>query len=85
MGKTELRKALAGFLFDSEDHLIRIDMSEYMKNHAVARLTGAPPGHVWRRGGYLTEQVRRKPYSVILLMKWKERLSRRVQHLAAKF
>ena len=68
MGKTELCKALAGFLFDSEDHLIRIDMSEYMEKHAVARLIGAPPGYVgYEEGGYLTEQVRRKPYSVILL------------------
>ncbi|MCH4597524.1 AAA family ATPase, partial [Achromobacter xylosoxidans] len=66
VGKTELCKALAGFLFDSEDHLIRIDMSEYMEKHAVARLIGAPPGYVgYEEGGYLTEQVRRKPYSVI--------------------
>ena len=68
VGKTELCKALAGFLFDSEDHLIRIDMSEYMEKHAVARLIGAPPGYVgYEEGGFLTEQVRRKPYSVILL------------------
>lgn len=68
VGKTELCKALAGFLFDSEDHLIRIDMSEYMEKHAIARLIGAPPGYVgYEEGGYLTEQVRRKPYSVILL------------------
>ena len=68
VGKTELCKALAGFLFDSVDHLIRIDMSEYMEKHAVARLIGAPPGYVgYEEGGYLTEQVRRKPYSVILL------------------
>lgn len=68
VGKTELCKALAGFLFDSEEHLIRIDMSEYMEKHAVARLIGAPPGYVgYEEGGYLTEQVRRKPYSVILL------------------
>ncbi|WP_338809658.1 ATP-dependent chaperone ClpB [Neisseria leonii] len=68
VGKTELCKALASFLFDSEDHLIRIDMSEYMEKHAVARLIGAPPGYVgYEEGGYLTEQVRRKPYSVILL------------------
>ncbi|WP_373741848.1 ATP-dependent chaperone ClpB [Neisseria sp.] len=68
VGKTELCKALANFLFDSEDHLIRIDMSEYMEKHAVARLIGAPPGYVgYEEGGYLTEQVRRKPYSVILL------------------
>lgn len=67
VGKTELCKALAQFLFDSEDHLIRIDMSEYMEKHSVARLIGAPPGYVGHEsGGYLTEQVRRKPYSVIL-------------------
>ena len=68
VGKTELCKALAGFLFDSEDHLIRIDMSEFMEKHSVARLIGAPPGYVgYDEGGYLTEAVRRKPYSVILL------------------
>jgi ATP-dependent Clp protease ATP-binding subunit ClpB len=67
VGKTELCKALAGFLFDSEDHLIRIDMSEYMEKHTVSRLIGAPPGYVgYEEGGQLTEQVRRKPYSVIL-------------------
>jgi ATP-dependent Clp protease ATP-binding subunit ClpB len=68
VGKTELCKALAAFLFDSETALIRIDMSEYMEKHSVARLIGAPPGYVgYEEGGYLTEQVRRKPYSVILL------------------
>ncbi|WP_350281939.1 ATP-dependent chaperone ClpB [Nitrosomonas sp.] len=68
VGKTELCKALAGFLFDSEEHLIRVDMSEFMEKHSVARLIGAPPGYVgYEEGGYLTEQVRRKPYSVILL------------------
>jgi ATP-dependent Clp protease ATP-binding subunit ClpB len=68
VGKTELTKALAGFLFDSEEHLIRIDMSEFMEKHSVARLIGAPPGYVgYEEGGYLTEAVRRKPYSVILL------------------
>ncbi len=68
VGKTELCKALAGFLFDSEDHLIRLDMSEFMEKHAVARLMGAPPGYVgYEEGGYLTEAVRRKPYSVLLL------------------
>jgi ATP-dependent Clp protease ATP-binding subunit ClpB len=68
VGKTELSKALAEFLFDSEDHLIRIDMSEYMERHSVARLIGAPPGYVgYEEGGQLTELVRRKPYSVILL------------------
>ena len=67
VGKTELTKALAGFLFDSEEHLIRIDMSEFMEKHSVARLIGAPPGYVgYDEGGYLTEAVRRKPYSVIL-------------------
>jgi ATP-dependent Clp protease ATP-binding subunit ClpB len=67
VGKTELSKALAAFLFDSEDHLIRIDMSEYGERHSVARLIGAPPGYVgYEEGGQLTEQVRRKPYSVIL-------------------
>jgi ATP-dependent Clp protease ATP-binding subunit ClpB len=68
VGKTELCKALASFLFDSEEHLIRVDMSEYMEKHSVARLIGAPPGYVgYDEGGYLTEAVRRKPYSVLLL------------------
>ncbi|MEZ0330342.1 MAG: ATP-dependent chaperone ClpB, partial [Methylophilaceae bacterium] len=68
VGKTELTKTLAGFLFDSEDHLIRIDMSEFMEKHSVSRLIGAPPGYVgYEEGGTLTEAVRRKPYSVILL------------------
>ncbi len=68
VGKTELCKALASFMFDSESHLIRIDMSEFMEKHSVARLIGAPPGYVgYEEGGYLTEAVRRKPYSVILL------------------
>ena len=68
VGKTELCKALAEFLFDSEDHLIRVDMSEFMEKHSVARLIGAPPGYVgYEEGGTLTEAVRRKPYSVILL------------------
>jgi len=68
IGKTELCKALAGFLFDSEEHLVRIDMSEFMEKHSVARLIGAPPGYVgYEEGGHLTEAVRRKPYSVILL------------------
>ena len=67
VGKTELCKSLAEFLFDSEEHLVRIDMSEFMEKHSVARLIGAPPGYVgYEEGGYLTEQVRRKPYSVIL-------------------
>ncbi|TFY98778.1 ATP-dependent chaperone ClpB [Ramlibacter rhizophilus] len=68
VGKTELCKALASFLFDTEEHLIRVDMSEFMEKHSVARLIGAPPGYVgYEEGGYLTEAVRRKPYSVILL------------------
>ena len=68
VGKTELCKALANFLFDSADAMIRVDMSEFMEKHSVARLIGAPPGYVgYEEGGYLTEHVRRKPYSVILL------------------
>jgi ATP-dependent Clp protease ATP-binding subunit ClpB len=68
VGKTELCKALANFLFDTEESMIRIDMSEFMEKHSVARLIGAPPGYVgYEEGGYLTEAVRRKPYSVILL------------------
>ncbi|MFA0084866.1 ATP-dependent chaperone ClpB [Vibrio sp. 10N.261.51.F12] len=68
VGKTELCKTLANFMFDSEDAMIRIDMSEFMEKHSVARLVGAPPGYVgYEEGGYLTEAVRRKPYSVILL------------------
>lgn len=68
VGKTELCKALAEFLFDTEDAMIRIDMSEFMEKHSVSRLVGAPPGYVgYEEGGYLTEAVRRKPYSVILL------------------
>jgi len=68
VGKTELTKALAAFLFDTEEAMVRIDMSEFMEKHSVARLIGAPPGYVgYEEGGYLTEAVRRKPYSVILL------------------
>jgi len=68
VGKTELCKSLAGFLFDTDESMIRIDMSEFMEKHSVARLIGAPPGYVgYEEGGYLTEAVRRKPYSVILL------------------
>ena len=68
VGKTELTKALAEFLFDTEDALIRVDMSEFMEKHSVARLIGAPPGYVgYEEGGYLTEAVRRRPYAVILL------------------
>jgi ATP-dependent Clp protease ATP-binding subunit ClpB len=68
VGKTELTKALASFLFDTEEAMVRIDMSEFMEKHSVARLIGAPPGYVgYEEGGHLTEAVRRKPYSVILL------------------
>ncbi|QIZ75440.1 ATP-dependent chaperone ClpB [Ferrimonas lipolytica] len=68
VGKTELSKALAQFMFDTDDAMVRIDMSEFMEKHSVARLVGAPPGYVgYEEGGYLTEAVRRKPYSVILL------------------
>ena len=68
VGKTELCKALADFLFDREDAIVRIDMSEYMEKHAVARLIGAPPGYIgYDEGGQLTEQVRRRPYSLVLL------------------
>lgn len=68
VGKTELTKALANFLFDTEDAIVRIDMSEFMEKHSVSRLIGAPPGYVgYEEGGYLTENVRRKPYSVVLL------------------
>lgn len=68
VGKTELCKALAGFLFDSEEAMVRIDMSEFMEKHSVARLIGAPPGYVgYEEGGYLTESVRRRPYSLLLL------------------
>ncbi|MDE1212009.1 AAA family ATPase, partial [Vibrio aestuarianus] len=68
VGKTELCKTLANFMFDSEDAMVRIDMSEFMEKHSVARLVGAPPGYVgYEEGGYLTEAVRRRPYSVILL------------------
>src|SRR6187455_3761100 len=68
VGKTELTKALASFLFDSEEAMVRVDMSEFMEKHSVARLIGAPPGYVgYEEGGHLTEAVRRRPYSVILL------------------
>jgi ATP-dependent Clp protease ATP-binding subunit ClpB len=68
VGKTELARALAEFMFDSQDAMVRIDMSEYMEKHAVARLIGAPPGYVgYEEGGQLTEAVRRRPYSVVLL------------------
>ncbi|MDP7094323.1 MAG: AAA family ATPase, partial [Gammaproteobacteria bacterium] len=68
VGKTELTRALAEFLFDSEESMVRIDMSEFMEKHSVARLIGAPPGYIgYEEGGYLTEAVRRRPYSVVLL------------------
>jgi ATP-dependent Clp protease ATP-binding subunit ClpB len=67
VGKTELAKAVAAFIFDSEQAIVRIDMSEFMEKHAVSRLIGAPPGYVgYEEGGYLTEAVRRRPYSVVL-------------------
>ncbi|MHC5831608.1 MAG: AAA family ATPase, partial [Nostoc sp.] len=67
VGKTELAKALAGYFFGSEDSMIRLDMSEYMESHTVAKLIGSPPGYVgYDEGGQLTEAVRRKPYSVVL-------------------
>ena len=68
VGKTELARALAEFLFDSEKNMVRVDMSEYLEKHAVSRLIGAPPGYVgYEEGGQLTEAVRRKPYCVVLL------------------
>ncbi|VEI46566.1 ATP-dependent Clp protease subunit B [Actinobacillus equuli] len=68
VGKTELCKTLANFLFDDPDAMVRIDMSEFMEKHSVSRLVGAPPGYVgYEEGGYLTEAVRRRPYSVVLL------------------
>src|SRR5213076_555800 len=67
VGKTELTKALAEFLFDTEDAMVRIDMSEYMEKHNVSRLIGAPPGYVgYEEGGHLTEKIRRRPYAVVL-------------------
>ena len=73
VGKTELCKALADFLFDSEDAMVRIDMSEFMEKHSVARMIGAPPGYVgYEEGGYLTEAVRRKPYSLCCWTRWKK-------------
>src|SRR6185295_2931758 len=67
VGKTELARALAEFLFDDEHNMVRLDMSEYMEKHTVSRLVGAPPGYVgYEEGGQLTEAVRRKPYSVVL-------------------
>ena len=73
--KTELAKALAENLFDSEDHMVRIDMSEYMEKHAVSRLVGAPPGYVgYEEGGQLTEAVRRNPYTIVLLDEIEKRI-----------
>lgn len=75
VGKTELCKALANFMFDSDDAMVRIDMSEFMEKHSVSRLVGAPPGYVgYEEGGYLTEAVRRRPYSVILLDEVEKRI-----------
>ncbi len=83
MGKTELAKALAEFLFDDETQMTRIDMSEYQEEHSVSRLIGAPPGYIgYDEGGQLTEAVRRKPYSVVLLDEI-ESTSRCVQYPAA--
>ena len=84
VGKTELARALAEVLFDNEDAIVRIDMSEYMEKHAVSRLVGAPPGYVGHdEGGQLTEAVRRKPYSIVLLDEIEKSPSRCVQHSAA--
>lgn len=75
VGKTELCKALANFMFDSDEAMVRIDMSEFMEKHSVSRLVGAPPGYVgYEEGGYLTEAVRRRPYSVILLDEVEKRI-----------
>src|SRR5207249_3098511 len=74
VGKTELARALAEFMFDSQDAMVRIDMSEYMEKHSVSRLVGAPPGYIgYEEGGQLTEAVRRRPYSVVLLERVRER------------
>ena len=84
VGKTELARALAEFMFDTQDAMIRIDMSEYMEKHSVSRLVGAPPGYVgYEEGGQLTEAVRRRPYSVVLARRDREGPPRRVQHAAA--
>ena len=75
VGKTELTKAIAEFLFDDDNAMVRIDMSEYMEKHSVSRLIGAPPGYVgYDEGGVLTEAVRRRPYQVVLLMRWKRHI-----------
>ena len=84
VGKTELTKALASFLFDTDDAMVRLDMSEFMEKHSVARLIGAPPGYVgYEEGGYLTEAVRRRPYSVILLGRDRKGAPGRVQRVVA--
>ena len=84
VGKTELCKALAEFLFDTGDAMVRIDMSEFMEKHSVARLIGAPPGYVgYEEGGYLTEAVRRRPYSRDPARRSREGASGCVQHPAA--
>lgn len=82
VGKTELAKALAEFLFDDENNMTRIDMSEYQERHSVSRLVGAPPGYVgYDEGGQLTEAVRRRPYSVVLLDEIEKSASGCFQHL----
>ena len=84
VGKTELARALAEFLFDDERAMIRIDMSEYQEKHTVSRLVGAPPGYVgYEEGGQLTEAVRRRPYSVVLFDEIEKAHQRRVQRAAA--
>ena len=84
VGKTELARALAEFLFDDEHAMLRIDMSEYMEKHAVSRLIGAPPGYVgYEEGGQLTEQVRRRPYAVDAVRRNRKGASRRLQRAAA--
>ncbi len=84
VGKTELAKALAEYLFDDESMMTRIDMSEYQEKHSVSRLVGAPPGYVgYDEGGQLTEAVRRKPYSVVLLDEIEKGASRCIQYYAA--
>ena len=86
VGKTETARALAEFLFDDEHAMVRIDMSEYMEKHAVARLIGAPPGYVgYEEGGQLTEAVRRRPYSVILFDEIEKAHPGRLQHPACRF
>ena len=84
VGKTELAKTLAAALFDSEDNMVRLDMSEYQERHTVSRLIGAPPGYVgYEEGGQLTEAVRRKPYSVVLFDEIEKAHAGRLQHPAA--